>query len=188
MNTDNIILDESPEQHWNFLPVEDRVVLDLGCGINSEFTPTPFYWLNKGAKKVIGVDSSQQSYDWFKQNLNLPNFVNIMDWVDRLEKFELYLGHFKPESVKMDIEGSEVLLGSLKDEYMDSVKDIAIEYHGVACRIVSETMLKKWGFDITYYKFNQLELDFQGVIYGRKPFKPLELKKMEKNESTTSKT
>ncbi len=32
---------EHPQDHWRFLPVEDQVVLDLGCVINSEHTPTP---------------------------------------------------------------------------------------------------------------------------------------------------
>lgn len=34
---------EDPGQHWRFLPVTGQVVLDLGCGINSEHTPTPVH-------------------------------------------------------------------------------------------------------------------------------------------------
>lgn len=177
MDSSKIILDESPEQHWHFLPITGRKVLDLGCGINSEHTPTPIYWLNKGAREVIGVDSSIDSYNWFKINLYVPNFVPHLEMIDHISKFEMYLSHYRPETVKMDIEGSEILLGSLKREYLDSVKDIAIEYHNLACKLTCQNMLKEYGYEVEFYKFDHLDIDFQGVIYGHKPFEPIKLEK-----------
>ena len=64
----SIIRDENPENHWGFLPVKDKVVLDLGCGVNSEFVPTPWFFLEmRKAKKVYGVDPDPNSYEWFKK-------------------------------------------------------------------------------------------------------------------------
>ena len=57
-----IIHTESPVEHWGFLPIEDKVILDLGCGINnSEHMPTPMHWINSKAKLVIGVDPTEES-------------------------------------------------------------------------------------------------------------------------------
>jgi len=163
------ITSEDPKEHWRFLPVKDKVVLDLGCGINSEFTPTPWYFLQeKKAKRVIGVDSDRQSYDWFKQNYLVKDFLPIMDMVDRIEKFELYLGYYRPEVVKIDVEGSEIFLNALNPEYLSSIEHIGIEYHNLSCLISCEHKLKEAGFELEYYKFEHLDIDYQGVLHGFK--------------------
>lgn len=164
-----IIYDENPETHWGFLPVEDKVVLDLGCGINNqEFIPTPMFWIQNKAKFVVGVDSSQSSYDWYKQNFSIKNFINVMDWVDRLEKFELYLGYYKPDVVKIDVEGSEIYLNALDPKYLEGVNHIGIEYHNLSCLVSCELLLSKAGYELDYYKFNHLDLNYQGVLYAHK--------------------
>jgi SAM-dependent methyltransferase len=164
-----IIKSENPNEHWGFLNVKDKIVLDLGCGINSEFAPTPWYFINdKKAKYVVGVDSSQPSYDWFKQNFVVKNFISIMDWVDRWEKIQMYIDYWKPEVIKMDIEGSEILMGPLDDRLFDNVNEVAIEYHNLACLLTIENKLKQVGFQLKYYKFEHLDIDYQGVLYAHK--------------------
>jgi hypothetical protein len=173
------ITTEHPQEHWGFLKVQGKTVVDLGCGINSEFTPTPWYFLQEQkAKKVIGVDSDKNSYDWFKQNYNVKNFIPIMDMVDRIEKFELYLGYYKPEIVKIDVEGSEIFLNALDSLYLSNVEQIGIEYHNLSCLISCEHKLTEAGFKLEYFKFEHLDVDYQGVLHGYKPFKPVELKKL----------
>ena len=160
---------ENPADHWKFLPIKGETILDLGCGINNnEFTPTPMYWIEKGAAKVIGVDPAQQSYDWFKKNYSIKNFINVMDYIDRIEKFELYLGYYKPTVVKIDVEGGELYLNGLDSKYLDTVKHIGVEYHNLPCLVSCERLLKDNGFTIEYYKFNSVELDHQGVIHAYK--------------------
>jgi hypothetical protein len=163
------ITTEAPDIHWGFLNVQGKSVLDLGCGINSEFTPTPWYFLqDKKAKHVVGIDSNPQSYEWFKNNFKVQNFIPIMDMVDRIEKFYLYLGYYKPEIVKMDIEGSEILINALDVSYLESVQQIGIEYHNLSCLISCENKLKEAGFELEYYKFDNLDIDYQGVLHGYK--------------------
>ncbi len=159
---------EHPQDHWRFLPIEGQTILDLGCGINSEHTPTPMYWIQNKAKFVAGVDPSSQSYDWFKQNFNVRNFVHTMDYVDRIEKFELYLGFYKPDVVKIDIEGGELYLNGLDAKYLDGVRHIGIEYHNLPCLISCERLLKDNGYTLEYYKFPHLDIDYQGVLYAHK--------------------
>jgi len=164
-----IITSESPDIHWGFLPVENETILDLGCGINNqEFLPTPIYWIQNKAKIVYGIDPSPQSYEWFKSNYVVHNFINIMDYVDRIEKFELYFGSIKPTVVKVDVEGSEVLLNALKPEFLKSVKHIGIEYHNLSCLLSCERLLLDNGYELKYYKFDHLPVDYQGVLYGFK--------------------
>jgi hypothetical protein len=163
------IYTENPSEHWGFLPVENKVVLDLGCGINNEeFSPTPIYWKNNKAKLVVGVDASEPSYQWFKKNYSIKGFINIMDYVDRIEKFELYLGYYKPQIVKIDVEGAEIFLNALKPEFLEGVEHIGIEYHNLSCLISCENLFKENGYEIEYYKFNELDLDYQGVIHAFK--------------------
>jgi hypothetical protein len=161
------ITTENPSEHWGFLPTQDETILDLGCGINSEFTPTPLYWIQNKAKMVYGVDPSKESYDWFKQNFNVKNFIHIMDYVDRVEKFELYFG-FKPSVVKIDVEGSEIFLNAVKPELFDGIRHIGIEYHNLSCLLSCEQILKSLDYEIDYYKFNHLDLDYQGVLHAHK--------------------
>jgi hypothetical protein len=164
----DLIRTENPADHWNFLPVDGETILDLGCGINSEFTPTPIFWIQRGAKQVYGVDPSPQSYEWFKQNFVVKNFLSIMDYVDRLEKFEFYINATKPSVMKIDVEGSEIFLMGLKPELLEGVRHIGIEYHNLSCLLACEHLLKDNGYEISYYKFPHLDIDYQGVIYGHK--------------------
>jgi hypothetical protein len=162
------ITSESPDVHWKFLPTKDETILDLGCGINSEFTPTPVYWIQNGAKQVYGVDPGQDSYNWFNTNFKLKNFLPIMDWVDRLEKFEFYINATKPTVMKIDVEGSEIFLMGLKPELLEGVRHIGIEYHNLSCLLACEHLFKDNGYEMEYYKFDHLDIEYQGVIYGHK--------------------
>jgi hypothetical protein len=159
---------EHPEEHWRFLPIDGETILDLGCGINSEHTPTPVYWVQKRAKMVYGVDPSQESYNWFKQNFIVKNFINIMDYIDRTEKFEIYFNVSKPSVVKIDVEGSEIFLNAVKPEFFEGIRHIGIEYHNLSCLLSCESILKSLGYEIDYYKFDHLDIDYQGVLHAYK--------------------
>lgn len=171
MNRDikGYIHSENPEEHWGFLPVDGETILDLGCGINNqEFIPTPMYWVQKGAKMVYGVDPGQESYNWFKQNFVVKNFLPIMDWVDRTEKFDLYLRATKPTVMKIDVEGSEIFLNAINPSNLDGIRHIGIEYHNLSCLLSCESVLRDNGYELTYYKFDHLDVDYQGVLHAHK--------------------
>jgi len=163
------IHNEDPSTHWSFLPIEGETILDLGCGINNnEFIPTPMYWVQKGARQVYGVDPSQESYNWFNTNFKVKNFLPINDWVDRLEKFELYFRATKPSVVKIDVEGSEIFLMGLNPELLEGVRHIGIEYHNLSCLLACEHLLRDNGYELSYYKFDHLDIEYQGVLHAHK--------------------
>ncbi len=159
---------EAPSDHWRFLPIDGQTILDLGCGINSEHTPTPMYWIQNKAKFVAGVDPSAQSYEWFKTNFNIKNFVIHQDYIDRIEKFQLYLGYYKPDVLKMDIEGGELYLNGLDPQYLSGIRHIGIEYHNLPCLVSCERLLQDNGYEIEFYKFPHLDIEYQGVLYAHK--------------------
>ena len=165
-----IIETENADEHWGFFNATDKVVLDLGCGINNnEFAPTPLWFImTKKASKVYGVDSNPQSYQWFKQNYNVYNFVSFMDYIDSIDKFNWYIGNVKPDIIKIDVEGAEVMLNALDIKLLELVQQIGIEYHNLPCLIACEMKLEEAGFELEYYKFKHLPIDHQGVLHGIK--------------------
>jgi hypothetical protein len=168
MENNKQIISESPVDHWFMLPVKGKIVLDLGSGIWDHSLPTPIYFLQQGAEQVIGVDGSHQSYEWFEQNLQDDRFIQHMDMIDSKGKFELFLGHYRPDVIKCDVEGGELHLASLNPSLFVSVMDMAIEYHDPTTKFVSEQTLKNNGFTLEYYEFPGIDPKKQGVVYGTK--------------------
>ena len=69
---------ENPLHHWNWLNVENQVVLDLGCGfhfIEDGWDTTPEFFLKKGASKIIGLDPHLDDIEHFKQILSLESWL-----------------------------------------------------------------------------------------------------------------
>ena len=168
MEIKNKIYSEDPNDHWFMLPVKGKVVLDLGSGLWDSQFPTPVYFLREGASRVIGVDGSQPSYQWFQDNLKDEKFIQHMDMMDGKGKYELFLGHYRPDVIKCDVEGGELHLMSLNPSYYVSVMDMAIEYHDETTKSVCENVLLNNGFTMEYYEFPGIDPNRQGVIYGTK--------------------
>ena len=164
-----IINSENPKEHWGFLPIKDETILDLGCGINNnEHIPTPMYWVQNGAKQVYGIDPSKESYEWFNTNYVMPNCLIIMDYVDRVEKFELYFGATKPTVCKIDVEGSEIFMNAINPQLLETIKHFGIEYHNLPCLLSIEHLLEDNGYTLEYYKFDHLNVDYKGVLHAYK--------------------
>lgn len=163
------ISNEDPTVHWGFLPIKDETILDLGCGINNnEFQPTPVYWVLNGAKMVYGIDPSPQSYQVFKEQFVVKNFLNIMDYIDRVEKFELFIRATKPTVCKIDVEGAEIFMNALNPELLEGINHFGIEYHNLSCLVAIEGLFKQNGYSIDYYKFDHLDINYQGVLHAYK--------------------
>lgn len=138
-----IITTENPEVHWGFANVKDRVVLDLGCGkvwntdrIRSSdghlhWPDTPEFFLKRGAKKVIGIDSRpyeiaryKDEYFYTKEN----SFFEI-GMIQTGSAIEWYIDKHKPDCVKCDIEHYEKVLCDVDDRHLGSVKEWYVECH-----------------------------------------------------------
>ncbi len=120
---------ENPDHHWNFLQVENEIVLDLGCGlhlIEGDWLSTPEYFLQKKAKKIIGVDIELNDINHFKTIL--PDQSFYCDQVNSVEKIDYYINENNVTALKMDIEGDEVSFLNSSSDY-PTLKYVAIETH-----------------------------------------------------------
>lgn len=165
------ITTEDPKEHWGFCRIQDRVVLDLGHGLWHENTkPTALYFLEQGAQKVVGVDPSQPSYNWYAQNLKTSKFIQHCDFIDSTDKLRMYIEYYKPELIKSDIEGSEIYFNNITKEDMEYVKEIAVEVHNLAATIVIKRMAEEWGMEIVdQYQLMNINPDGMSVIHMKKP-------------------
>lgn len=151
------IQSEEPKEHWGFLSPKDKVVLDLGCAKFYSSISTAEWFLNEGASLVIGVDLG-------KENINNEKFIAYAKAIKSTEDIQYFL-KYNPQIIKADIEGAEIYLKDI--DKLDSVQEIAIEYHDEATNKVCIDKLKDWGFtNIEQYQLFNESPDRIGVYYA----------------------
>lgn len=144
---EEIITTENPECHWGFANVKNRTVLDLGCGRvwntdrerssdkHLHWPDTPQFFLNRGARKVIGVDP--RGYEILRYSdeylYNDGKGLFLQGSVETKEDMEYYLKHLLSEHgescVKCDIEHHESVIAELDDHIISRVDEWYVECH-----------------------------------------------------------
>jgi glycosyltransferase involved in cell wall biosynthesis len=165
---------EHPYEHWSFLDVKDKTVLDMGCSFydatyNPGMLSSAEWFVQTGANIVIGFDAN--SYEVDKYNVvyrNNPKYKVFKLFVDSSEKIKDLL-KYNPEVIKCDIEGGEIYFNDITKEEMECVQQIGIEYHDEETKKMCEVKLSEWGFDfIEQYSLMYIDTNKQGVFYGKK--------------------
>lgn len=130
---------ENSAEHWKFINVTNKTVLDLGCGrwnkiekVEDHWLTTPEHFIANGAIKVIGVDNDAEEIAWFNNKFN--NQQNTYEFLHKSinttsDIIDLY-NKYKPECVKCDIETGEIFLLNLDKETFCSINEYYIETHG----------------------------------------------------------
>ena len=176
MNNYTLVNNENPIEHWQYINVDNKVVLDLGCGRwekveyrDSNWLTTPEYFLANHALKVIAVDVDQEEISWFRNKF--PNHTNLEFILKSINKKEdiLDLYHtYKPNCIKFDIEGNEKLLLELTREEFSNIDEYYIETHGLDIYLKIIDILKLYEYTIT----NQIDLThtrgYCKVIFAKK--------------------
>lgn len=129
---------ENPNEHWEFINVNGKTVLDLGCGRwehveyrDTNWPTTPEYWTQKGANQVIGIDADQNEIDWFlKMYKNEIGYTFNCMIINSPDDFYHLINQYKPNVIKCDIEGGEIHLINLDNETFKLVDEYYIETHG----------------------------------------------------------
>lgn len=129
---------ENPTEHWGFVNVTGKTVLDLGCGRwekmekrDPNWLTTPEYFVSKGAKKVVAVDIDSVEIDWFnKQYAQSDSYTFLLKSINSIDDIKNMIQQYKPECVKCDIESGEKYLFALDSETFNSVEEYYIETHG----------------------------------------------------------
>lgn len=154
------ITSEEPEIHWPFLNVKDKIVLDLGCGLFYSKISTADWFVQQGAKQVIGVDLGNDSPKHFiYHQLAISSSIDILDLLNK----------YTPDVIKCDIEGAERYFEDISANDMESVKQFAVEYHDNSLKMLMEQKMKEWGFENlkTYQLFDE-DINRIGVFYSDK--------------------
>jgi len=165
---------EHPYEHWSFLDVKDKTVLDMGCSFydatyNPGMLSSAEWFVQTGATIVIGFDAN--SYEVDKYNVvyrNNPKYKVFKLFVDSTEKIRDLL-QYNPEVIKCDIEGGEIYFKDITKDEMEFVEQIGIEYHDEETKKMCEVKLSEWGFDfIEQYSLMYIDTNKQGVFCGKK--------------------
>jgi len=166
-----IVNSENPLEHWSDIEnVEGKIVMDLGCGwLFQPFESTPEYFLKRGAKQLIGVEADGGEVAKLNNLYPEQTFIckTILTSNDLIELFTEY----KPQVIKMDIEGYESVIDEMNNEHWASVEEIGVEYHNPTCKSILENKLVEFGFEIT--NINQFgwfctDTNIMGILHAKR--------------------
>lgn len=129
---------ENSKEHWKFINVKDKIVLDLGCGrwnkvehVEDSWLTTPEHFIANGAKKVIGVDIDNEEILWFKnQYKNDSRYEFVLKPIYSGSDIKSLYDEHKPDCVKFDIETAERFLFDINISDILSIQEYYIETHG----------------------------------------------------------
>lgn len=167
---------ENPYKHWEFVNVENRIVVDLGCGRwekveyrDPSWPTTPEFFKIKGASYVFGCDSDPEEISWFKSNFNSDStYAFYQLYVNSPTIFKEIIEKIKPNCIKCDIEGGEIHLINLEDEIFKMVDEYYIETHNQELYFNCLNKLKQCEYDIV----EEIDLTHTygacKVIFGKK--------------------
>jgi predicted RNA methylase len=71
---------EHPYLHWRYIDVENRIVLDLGCGrwsSQDKHLSTAEFFIRMGAKRVIGVDCDNKEITALQEKLTNDSLYEL---------------------------------------------------------------------------------------------------------------
>jgi hypothetical protein len=166
-----IVHSENPKEHWSDIQnVEGKIVMDLGCGwLFQEHESTPEYFINRGAKHLIGVEAACGEIE--KLEILYPTQTFICKTILTAEDLKELFNTYKPEVIKMDIEGYESVINEMSSEDWSSVEEIGVEYHNPTCKSILETKLVEFGFEIT--NINQFgwfvtDTNIMGILHAKR--------------------
>lgn len=159
---------------YRFLPVRDKVVIDIGATI----ADSSIYFASRGAKKVIALEPNKTLFQLAKKNIEVNNFSDRIEMIQAAcvdatgedyggvkgaESFtlaqiisKLELG--RPEILKLAGCEYDVLLGT-PNEIISSFSHIQIQYQ-FGYKNLKEK-LEKCGFHVTFTGPTFIKLPFE---------------------------
>jgi|688.fasta_scaffold481453_1 hypothetical protein len=171
-----LVNNENPVEHWQYVNVKNKVVLDLGCGRwekvetkDASWLTTPEYFLTLNATKVIAIDADPEEIIWFKNRFeNNSNLEFILQPINSTNDIINLYNTYKPNCVKCDIETNEKFLLELTEDQFCSIDEYYIETHGLDLYLKILSVLGKYGYIVN----NQIDLThtkgYCKVIFAKK--------------------
>ena len=125
---------ENPDQHWEYVNVKDKRVLDLGCGDFGNATILPYpstleYFLEKEASFVVGVDFNNIDIENLLQKVEVDRVKTVTMSINDPQQIINLIEENSINIVKCDIEGAESFLFDVPEEDFKKVDEYYIETH-----------------------------------------------------------
>lgn len=120
------ISSENYDHHWGFASFHNKTVLDIGADYGS----TASYFLQNGAKRVIAVESNPKLFNRLVAHYTGDPLVTAINLeVREAQQIENLINKFKPDILKSDCEGCELLLIKVEKRALKTVPEFLIETH-----------------------------------------------------------
>lgn len=151
---------EDPKIHWEYVNVENKTVLDLGCGDFGNVNNLPYlstidYFILKGANHVIGVDSNFNDTSKILERYKDQKVTILNKSIESTSDIESLILENKPDIIKSDIEGAEIYLFMVDDSVFSTISEYYIETHNTQLYDMCIDKLNKCNYNI----IEQLSLD-----------------------------
>jgi hypothetical protein len=170
--TEYLIESENSTDHWPYFNVENKNVLDLGCGrwYTDDFNEcSPIYFGINKASKVIGVDGNPDDIKFYKENtIGDEKFIFIQEHISTASQVKLLIDTYSITALKCDIEGGEICLLNLTKEDLEPITELAIEFHDESLKQSFLSKVIEWGFTIKVKAAFARTPDYMGVLFCSK--------------------
>lgn len=144
------IYGEDYDIHWSFTSFKDKIILDLGADYGS----TAYYFLRKGATRVIAVEGDQQLVKKLSRNFRKDYRVTcIHGFIDKAEQISSLILCYHPDLVKVDIEGYEKVILNVPKEVLKQANEWLIEVHSDELYHALSSFFSKQGFQIRSFEY-----------------------------------
>jgi hypothetical protein len=168
---DYTIPSENSSDHWPYFDVDNKNVLDIGCGIwyTKDMEETSPIFFAKTANYVVAIDSNDGDIEKFKEYVKEDKkftFKKVI--VTDAQQIRDLITEYSINALKCDIEGHERVLLGLTNEDLESVTEMAIEFHTHDLKDSFMKKIPEWGYNIKCVANFAATPDNMGVIFASK--------------------
>jgi hypothetical protein len=169
----HLIHTEDSSVHWTYFNIINQNVLDLGCGrwyTTDHNELSPIYFVNNGAKFLVGVDSNENDINYYKSTTqNDSRYEFLTENISSINQIKDLILKYNITALKCDIEGAEEVLLGLNKEDFNNIIELAIEHHSDYLKFEFLKKVVEWGFEIRAISNFVRTPDYMGVIFCYKP-------------------
>lgn len=136
---------EDYEKFYGNIDYSNKVVLDIGADYGS----SAYWFIQKGASSVIAVDADSGYYQRMVHSFNKTNRVEPLHiTINSGDSLRELIEKYKPNILKVDCEGCESVLLSLKPEILRVPDTYLIETHNHEIHGLIKLLLEGLGYQI----------------------------------------
>ena len=111
---------------YGMVDYKNKTVLDIGAA-NGD---TAEFFLLRGAKNIIAVEGLDSRFLSLQQNVKAcSRILPLHMWLSMKEQYEDLIQVYRPEIVKVDVEGAEITLFDIDNKIWRIIPEFIIEVH-----------------------------------------------------------